>query len=54
MDTAFVVHWAGPRTADGDGDCGSSADLILDQRAILLLGYAASLAPPDFAAALGA
>lgn len=53
-ESAYVVHWAGPRTADGDGDCGSSADLILLPRDLSLLGYAASIPPADFTTDLGA
>ena len=27
---SFRLHWAGERTASGSGDCGQSADLIVD------------------------
>jgi hypothetical protein len=33
----FDVHWAGPRTTIGPGDCGTSAELILSEQQIRLL-----------------
>ena len=29
LPPVFLVHWSGPRTATGDGNCGPSADLTL-------------------------
>ena len=29
LPPVFLVHWSGPRTAIGDGNCGKSADLTL-------------------------
>ena len=33
----FDVHWAGPRTMAGLGDCGPSAELVLTEQQIRLL-----------------
>ena len=35
------VHWAGARSADDDGNCGSSAELLLNQDDIEVLAMAA-------------
>lgn len=37
----FHLHWAGGRTAKGAGDCGASADLILDRADLQRLANAA-------------
>ena len=38
---SFVVHWAGSRTADGSGDCGADADLLMAARDLDALALAA-------------
>ena len=38
---AYRVHWAGPRTASGAQDCGSVADLTLDETALNALSASA-------------
>lgn len=40
-DRAFQTHWAGGHTADGAGDCGRSADLVLDASDVIALAQAA-------------
>jgi hypothetical protein len=40
-DRRFQVHWAGTRTSGGQQDCGSSADLLLNQFQITTLVFAA-------------
>jgi len=37
----FQLHWAGPHTAKGQGDCGTSADLTLDRYDLQRLANAA-------------
>ncbi|MGE0419530.1 MAG: hypothetical protein AB7O80_22215 [Acetobacteraceae bacterium] len=37
----FRLHWAGPRTAHGDQDCGPSADLLVDRVDLRKLATAA-------------
>jgi hypothetical protein len=37
----FQVHWAGERTAADTGNCGKSADLILDRRELDILATGA-------------
>jgi hypothetical protein len=37
----FSVHWAGTRTSDDPGNCGSDADLILDRLDLEILSLAA-------------
>jgi hypothetical protein len=37
----FRVHWAGTRTSDDPGNCGSDADLILDRLDLEILSLAA-------------
>jgi len=37
IDGRFKVHWAGTRTAQGAGDCGSAADLVLDTQQLDIL-----------------
>jgi len=39
--TGLRVHWAGARSADGDANCGSSAELLLNQDDIEVLAMAA-------------
>lgn len=45
----FIVHWAGQRTSRGKGDCGASADVLLNAKQLDMLGVAAlaSAAHPD-------
>jgi len=45
----FIVHWAGQRTSRGKGDCGSSADVLLNAKQLDMLGVAAlaSAGHPD-------
>jgi hypothetical protein len=38
---AFQVHWAGGRTDNGSGDCGSAADLLLERTDVMRLANAA-------------
>jgi hypothetical protein len=38
---SFRVHWAGERTTADTGNCGSSADLILDRRELDILALGA-------------
>jgi len=38
---AFDVHWAGTHTSDGVGDCGASADLVLNLGDVVTLTLAA-------------
>ena len=38
---AYRVHWAGARTSYGGTDCGTSADLLLDQEDLSILAMAA-------------
>ena len=40
-DDTFQVHWAGLRTSDGQDDCGSSADFLLNRVQIAALIFAA-------------
>ena len=40
-DDIFKVHWAGLRTSDGQQDCGSSADFLLNRVQIAALIFAA-------------
>lgn len=40
-DRLFNVHWAGSRTSDGQNDCGSSADLLLNRVQVAALIFAA-------------
>ncbi len=37
----FRVHWAGPRTSAGGGNCGSDAELIIDHRDLDILALSA-------------
>ncbi len=37
----FRVHWAGRHSSDGGADCGSSAELLLDQDDLEILAMAA-------------
>ena len=37
----FLLHWAGRHTAQGEGDCGGAADLMLDRRDLRRLANAA-------------
>jgi hypothetical protein len=37
----FRVHWAGGGSSDGSGNCGGSADLVIDQQDIEILAMAA-------------
>ena len=37
----FRLHWAGARTSDPDGDCGSNADLFVDRSDLANLATAA-------------
>jgi hypothetical protein len=37
----YRVHWAGLRTSDGSGDCGSAADLVLSRSDLQKLANAA-------------
>ncbi len=39
--TVYIAHWAGGPTASGDADCGHSADLVLEDMAIIFLAQAA-------------
>ena len=48
---AYRVHWAGPRTAAGEGDCGAVADLALGRDDLQMLINAAGgpgVAPKRF------
>jgi hypothetical protein len=36
-DHRFQVHWAGVRTSNSPEDCGSSADLLLDNAQVAAL-----------------
>jgi hypothetical protein len=38
---AFQVHWAGLRTSQGEDDCGSSADFLLNKVQVAALIFAA-------------
>ena len=37
----YRVHWAGTHTSNGEADCGTSADLVLDRVEMVALMYAA-------------
>lgn len=37
LQSAYQVHWAGGRTADGTSDCGRSADLMVNKSDLLKL-----------------
>ena len=37
----FRVHWAGPRTSNDSGDCGSDADLMVDRHELDILASSA-------------
>jgi hypothetical protein len=37
----FRVHWAGVRTSKDHGDCGRSADLLLNSNQLAILIFAA-------------
>ena len=48
---SYRVHWAGPRTAAGNGDCGTVADLTLGREDLQMLINAAGgpgVAPKRF------
>jgi hypothetical protein len=40
-DDTFDVHWAGLRTSDGQQDCGSSTDFLLNRGQVTELIFAA-------------
>lgn len=39
---AYVVHWAGGATSQGDGDCGPSAELMVSAKDLTALIWASS------------
>jgi hypothetical protein len=41
QSTAFHVHWAGDRTSEGRGNCGSDADLIVNHHDLDILALSA-------------
>lgn len=43
----FLVHWAGRLTAQGPGDCGHAADLVLDTGQLQTLTSAAATTADD-------
>jgi hypothetical protein len=40
-DRRFQVHWSGVRTSNSSEDCGSSADLLLNNAQVAALIFAA-------------
>jgi hypothetical protein len=44
-ENGFRVHWAGERTTTGAGNCGTSADLIVNARELKILSLGAGYAP---------
>jgi hypothetical protein len=37
IDGSYLIHWAGSHTSSGVSDCGSSADLLVSKRDLLVL-----------------